>query len=51
MKSKRVKLLGAILKIRDESEPKQRGQQQEDVLCDWFANRNNKFIELILLEF
>lgn len=52
MESKKVKLLGAILKIRDESKPNKRGgkvEQEEDVLC--VSSRNNKFIELILLEF
>lgn len=57
MESKKVELLSSILKIRDESKPNteekfvERKKKMSSVTVRCIANRNNKFIELISLEF
>lgn len=57
MESKKVELLSSILKIRDESKPNneekfvESKKKMSSVTVRCIANRNNKFIELISLEF
>lgn len=55
MESKKVELLSSILKIRDESNNEEKfvesKKKMSSVTVRCIANRNNKFIELISLEF